>query len=341
MPRHNFRPLQGRIEYLEIESTALQDNLLDDPHRRQTAIYLPAGYDATSDDYPLFLDLAGFTGSGLKHLAWQAFGESLPQRVDRLTSHDDMGPVILVLPDCFTSLGGNQYVNSIAMGRWEDYLLQEVVPLVEQRYRVRSGPGHRAVFGRSSGGYGALIQGMRHGEHWGAVACHSGDMNFDILYRSDLPRTLDVLARHERSVERFLTHLESEPKLTGNDTHALMILAMAASYAPEADAPRGVRLPVDLWTCALDDRRWRRWLEHDPLTLIEQPSVQDSLRRLSGLFIDCGSYDQYAIHYGTRALARRLDALGIKHTHEEFADNHSGVEYRLDRSLPFLYRAVG
>ena len=41
-----------------------------------------------------------------------------------------MAPAILVFPDCFTALGGNQYINSSAIGRYADYLTREIVPFV-------------------------------------------------------------------------------------------------------------------------------------------------------------------------------------------------------------------
>jgi hypothetical protein len=37
---------------------------------------------------------------------------------------------------------------------------------------------------------------------------------------------------------------------------------------------------------------------------------------------------------------RRLNELGIAHRYEEFPDNHSGVDYRMDESLPFLAEAL-
>ena len=40
-----------------------------------------------------------------------------------------------------------------------------------------------------------MVHGMRRADLWGAVACHSGDMAFDLVYRPVLPRALDVLAR--------------------------------------------------------------------------------------------------------------------------------------------------
>jgi S-formylglutathione hydrolase FrmB len=340
MPVHPFEPPRGRIESLTVPSEALQGNLLGDPTTRRVAVYLPEGYDDSATDYPLFVDLVGFTGSGLKHLAWQAYAESVPQRLDRLVSDGRMGPVIAAFPDCFTSLGGNQYINSAAMGNWEDFLLEEMIPRLEVAYRVRCGAAHRAVFGKSSGGYGSIVQALRHGDRWAAVACHSGDMDFDILYRRDLPVALDELAKHDGSIPKFLEHLRTADKIRGKEMHVLMILAMAATYDPDPSAPMGVRLPVDSHTGQLDERRWARWLAHDPLTLVERPECRASLHQLKALYIDCGSRDQYFIHYGTRAFVKRLEDAEVPHRYEEFDDDHSSIDYRMDRSLPLLFEAI-
>jgi hypothetical protein len=65
-----------------------------------------------------------------------------------------------------------------------------------------------------------------------------------------------------------------------------------------------------------------------------------SLRSLRGIFIDCGNRDQYHIQYGTRILSKRLHAARIEHVYEEFDDNHSDIDYRMEVSLPFLSRAL-
>ncbi len=339
MPAHNFTRPQGRIVEVEIESKALAKNLLGDPAARVVAVYLPPGYDDGDADYPLFVDLVGFTGSGFAHLNWKAFGESVPQRLDRLAAEGKMGPVVAAFPDCFTSLGGNQYVDSRAMGNWEAFLVDEMLPRLEADFRIRPGREHRAVFGKSSGGYGAIVHGLRRADAWGAVACHSGDMAFDLCYRPDFPKTLDALADHG-GVEGFLAHVEATPKLKDGEMHALMILAMAATYDPDPKAPKGIRLPVDLETCALDGERWERWLEHDPLRLVHKPVSHANLRSLRGLYVDCGSKDQYHLVYGARAFRDALVAARIPHRYEEFDDDHSNIDYRMDVSLPYLYEAV-
>ena len=64
------------------------------------------------------------------------------------------------------------------------------------------------------------------------------------------------------------------------------------------------------------------------------------LKSLRDIYIDCGWRDRYYIHYGSRILSRRLAEAGIRHRYEEFNDDHSDIDYRMDVSLPFLYRAL-
>jgi hypothetical protein len=303
------------------------------------AVYLPEGYDETDEEYPLFVDLMGFTGSGLAAFNWRPFADSVPQRLDRLVAEGKMGPVVAVFPDCFTSLGGNQYINSAAMGNWEDFLIDEMLPAVEERFRVKRGREHRAVFGKSSGGYGAIVHGLRRADAWGAVASHSGDMGFALCYLTAMPQLLDVIAEHG-GIAELLAHYDAKPKLDSDDLHRLMDMAMAATYDPDPEAPRGIRLPMDLHTGELIQERWANWLAHDPVVLADQSECQDNLRTLRGLYFDCGSSDQYALVYGARAFQGRLEAAGIDHRYEEFDDDHSGVDYRQDVSFPYLYEAV-
>ena len=338
MPLHPFSSVEGDFRNFTINSEALQNNLLGDPCNREVLVYLSPGWESAGE-LPLFVDLVGFTGSGKAHSNWKPFQESLPQRIDRLIREGKMGPIALALPDCFTSLGGNQYINSLAMGNWADFLLSEMIPMLESELPLKPGRENRAVFGKSSGGFGAIVHGMLYSKQWGAIACHSGDMGFDRLFAGDFPKALMALEKHD-GLEGFLSHLESCTKMKGDDFHTLMILAMGATYDPDPNAPKGIRLPVDPRTCELIPERWQAWLNWDPVVMLERKDVQENLDSLKGLFIDCGQQDQYNIHFGTRQLAGRLKELGIECTYEEFDDTHSSIDYRMDVSLPFLYRSL-
>ena len=339
MPTHNFQLPRGRIEYLEIDSQALTNNVLGDPTKRTVAIYLPENYDASDEEYPLLVVIVGFTGSGFGHIAWKAFQETVPQRIDRLVNEGKMGDVVVVLPDCFTALGGNQYIDSAALGNWGEFLTIEMLSAIESKYRVKKGREHRGLFGKSSGGYGAIIHGMIYSDHWGAVACHSGDMGFDRCYLPEMPSTLMRLSNHKDGVAGFMAKGQSAKKV--GDLHTMMILAMAATYDPDPEAPYGVQLPVTTDTCELIEDRWQQWLAWDPVMMIEREDVQRNLKSLKGLYIDCGSQDQYKLLFGTRQLVKRLESLDIAHIYEEFTDTHTAVDYRMDESLPYLYHVLG
>jgi S-formylglutathione hydrolase FrmB len=336
MTRRNWRQPRGEVKRLVVDSKVLRGNPLGDPHERAVDVYLPPGYKPWTR-VPLLVDLAGFTGSGLAHTGWKAFTENVPERLDRLIASGAMGPAVVAFPDCYTRLGGNQYINSAGIGAYADFLLQEVVPQVESSFGC-GGAGRRGVFGKSSGGYGAIVHGMLHADFWSAVACHSGDMAFELLYLADMPATLNVLARHGRSIEAFIRHFEAQKKPTDKETHALMILAMAATYDPDPRQFLSIRLPVDLDTCTLIPERWALWTRWDPLVLAE--TRMDELKKLKALFIDCGSEDQYHLHYGARRMHRLLERGRVPHMYEEFPDNHSSIDYRMDVSLPFLEKAL-
>lgn len=320
-------------------SDLLRDNPLGDPTTREIAVYLPPGYDdEESRRYRVLFSLAGFTGSGLSHIGWRPFSENLPERLDRLIGEEMMDPAIVVFPDCFTSLGGNQYIDSSAIGPWARVLVEEMVPLVDERFRTTGTREGRGVFGKSSGGYGALMHGILHPETWGAVACHSGDMYFQYGYLPDFPRALDQLRRHDLSVTQFLASINARQKHGGDEIHALMTIAMAATYDPDPQAPLGFHLPFDLETGEVLPERWKRWLRHDPVELVA--AGNDALKSLRLLYIDCGSRDQYNLHHGSRILVSKLRAANIPHQYQEFDDNHSSVDYRLDISLPQLVEAL-
>ena len=267
---------------------------------------------------------------------WKAFAETLPQRHERLVNEQKMPPTILVLPDCFTSLGGNQFVDSKILGAWSSWLHECLKPTIEQRYSTN---GKFALFGKSSGGYGALHNAIHHEGEWNAIASHSGDVGFDVLYRSDFPTTATQI-NQQGGLDKFFTHVKTCSKLSGDDFHALMTCAMAASYDSNEiqNSGNGIRLPFELDTCEIDNSIWNNWLTFDPLNSIQQNA--DSLKSLDLLYIDCGNRDQYGIQYGSRLMVKILQEHGINHHWEEFEGTHSGIEYRLDTSMPMLAKAL-
>lgn len=309
-------------------------NPLHDPVERHHPVYLPPGYPDSDRRYPVMWSLAAYTNAGPGQVAWRNHGETLPQRLDRLISAGQMPPVIMVFPDCYTSFGGNQYVDSPAIGHYARYLVEELIPAVDGTFRTVPDPAARAVFGKSSGGFGALHLAMAHPGVFGAVACHAGDCGFDRVYLRDFPVCCDVLARHNGDLEAFVKAFWRDKRPGGAAFHALMTLCLAASYSPEPGRALGLALPFDLECCRLDQQVWQRWLAFDPIHRVD--ASKDALTALNGLWLDVGRRDQYFIHYGSRELHQRWAEADIAHHYEEFDGTHSGIDWRYDHSLPWL-----
>ncbi len=330
----------GRVEQPVLTSQVLQGNPLGDSHVRTVPVYLPPGYDENPQRrYPVVVVLTGYGSSGPLLLNLRPWDESLPQQLDRLINSGAMPPIIVVMPDCWTRFGGSQYLNSSATGRYEDYLIQEVVPFVDAHYRTLPEAAHRGIMGKSSGGYGALVQAMHHPEVFGAAACHSGDMYFEFCYLGDIAKLHANLASYG-GWDKLRDTLETiRPKNT-KFYQTVGTLAYSMAYAPNPDAPEGFDMPIDMETGALDEATWARWLAHDPVRKIDRPEYADALRRLKLLYLDCGEQDEFSLQVGARLFVRKLEALRIACHYEEFPDGHFNIHYRYDVSLPMISQAL-
>jgi S-formylglutathione hydrolase FrmB len=143
-----------------------------------------------------------------------------------------------------------------------------MLPAIEQRFGC-GGTGRRGVFGKSSGGYGAITHALRHSDIWAAAACHSGDMGFELCYLPDMPAVLRALAGAENSIEKWWQQLEGARKHPDGSFKVVNALAMAASYDPDPTQFLGIRLPVTFDTCEIIEERWANWMQQDPVVAIE------------------------------------------------------------------------
>ncbi len=173
--------LAGRLDEGVIDSALLRDNPLGDPHERPVWVYLPPGYDDSDERYPSVYVIQGYTG----HVAMWAnrtpFRQPFVETADQVFADGTAPPCIVVYVDAWTSYGGSQFVDSAGTGKYHSYLCDEVVPWVDERYRTLDAPESRAISGKSSGGYGAMITPMLRPDLFGALATHAGDTLVRVL----------------------------------------------------------------------------------------------------------------------------------------------------------------
>jgi len=308
---HSFH---GRLEMRPFESEVLKGNPLGDPHVREVPVYVPP--QGEDGDLPVVYLLVGFTGRPHSLLDTHPWHSSLVQDLDRAMAAGEHPPHVLVMPDAWTRLGGSQYVNGEATGRYEDYVAEELVPWVDRQYPTN---GRRGVAGKSSGGFGALHLAMRRPGLFQACASIAGDCHFEYGYAADFLNALRGLGRHGGDVDRFLAAFEDGHDLSGDGHAVLNTVAMAACYS-------GGELPFDLETGARRGDVWERWLAFDPVVASER--YAESLRGLELLYLEAGTSDEFHLQFGLRVLVRRLSELAVPHEHVEFEGGHFGLNDR-------------
>ncbi len=329
-------PLKGRYDELTFESTVLKDNVLHDPYERPLWVYLPPGYDDEPERrYPSVYIIQGLTGQLDMWRNRTPFRKTFPELVDELFANNEVPPCLVVWVDCWTSLGGSQFLDSPATGRYHTYLCDEVVPWVDAHYRTLPQREHRGIAGKSSGGYGAMITPMLRPDLWGGLATHAGDALFEMCYLPDFRESIRTLRDlYDGSFDKFWQDFRSRPAFSkSHDATLLNDWCMAACYSADPDGT--VRLPYKTLTGELIPEVWERWLAWDPVRMV--PRHAEALRSMKAIYIDAGNQDQFFLDIGATAFRQALYRAGIVDFFFELFDaTHSAIEYRYPLSLKYL-----
>lgn len=327
--------MKGTIEHHQLKSRILKGNPLGDPSDRDVGVYLPADH-AAKGPLPVVYFLHAYGNSGSTWFNATGFLPSVPERIDALIESGTIPPCIAVFVDGWTCVGGSQWVNSDALGRYRDYVVREVVPFIDATYPTVKTANGRAVIGHSSGGYGALLMGRFHSDVFGHLASHSGDAYFEYCYLPSLPVAAGAFLEAggvEPWYQGFRERARTR-KLQGRDHEVMSVLAMAMAYSPKKDEPLNAELPFEPNTARLRMDVWSRWLVNDPVRFV--PKHIDVFRRLQTVFLDCGVRDEVHLRWGARMMAEDLRAGGVDVIHEEHQDGHTGIAYRYERSLSLI-----
>ncbi len=332
------RTLAGRLDEHWLDSAALAGNPLGDPHRRPLLVQTPAGYDDDPERrYPVVYVLQGLTGQVDMWRNRQAFALTTPEAVDALFADGGPPPAIVAYVDAWTRLGGSQFLDSPGTGRYHTNLCDEIVPFVDATYRTLPEPAHRAVAGKSSGGYGAMVTPMLRPDLFGALATHAGDALFEVCYLPDIRSAVRALRNeHGGDYAAFWSDFALRAgRSRSGDGELLNMYCMAACYSADADGT--VRLPFDTETGRLVPEVWERWLAWDPVRMA--PKHAEALRSMRGIWIDAGSRDDFYLDLGARAFERELTSLGIGAPivhFELFEGTHSGTAWRYPTAIGWL-----
>jgi len=333
--------LAGRIDEHVFTSEVLRGNPLGDPYQRPLWIYLPPGYDDEPDRaYPSVYVIQGYTGQVVAWRNRSPYRQPFPETADAVFASGQAPPAIVVYVDAWTAYGGSQFVDSPGTGRYHSYLCDEVVPWVDGRYRTVASAGQRAIMGKSSGGFGAMITPMLRPDLFGALATHAGDSLYEYCYLAEFGKSVRDLRDYDGDIWRWWADFRSRPSFTKpGDADLLMLLGVSACFSAEPDGT--VVLPFDPRTGVLRPQVWQRWLDWDPVRMV--PRYAAPLRSLRAIWIDAGTRDDYFLDVGAEAFRAALREAGVPDEvirFELFDATHAAIDYRYPLSLAWLCQRI-
>jgi hypothetical protein len=327
--------LAGRLDRHTVVSELLRGNPLGDPHERPLWVYVPPGYDESDARYPAVYVIQGYTG----HLGMWAnrmpFRQPFVETADAVFAEGAPGCVVVYV-DAWTAYGGSQFVDSRGTGRYHSYLCDEIVPWVDEHYRTIPDRESRAIMGKSSGGFGAMITPMLRPDLFGALATHAGDSLYELCYIPHFGKAVRALRSYDHDIQKWWADFRSRPAFTRpEDMNLLGTLGVAACFSAAEDGTP--ELPFDPVTGALLPEVWQRWLDWDPVRMV--PGHAEAIRSLRAVWIDAGRSDEYFLDLGAEAFHREIVQAGLPYerVHFELFDaGHGGIDYRYPLSLGWL-----
>jgi enterochelin esterase-like enzyme len=321
----------SRIEYRELQSAQFSGNKVGISPLRKIAVYLPPGYDRSSQRFPVVYFLNSFDENEKA-----PFDHTDAQRVfDAATEKKVIPGVIVVTADFRTPMGTSWFVNSPVTGNWQTFMTGELVPYIDRNYRTLPNASSRGIAGDRMGAHGAIRFGMTHPDVFGSVyALHPVGTGNGVQTLGSRPNW-DVL------------QTATTADAVKNDHMSRIFLSIFQAHLPDPDKPPFfVDLPAHRSNgkLVIDAPEMSRLMQSFPLDQMLLRHADD-LKKLRGLKIDWGRNDANFDHvYSNRAFAHKLEEFGIPYEAEEFRGgweegrNWGPVGRVMTDMLPFFAR---
>jgi S-formylglutathione hydrolase FrmB len=211
-----------------------------------------------------------------------------------------------------------------------------VVPWVDARYRTLAAPESRAISGKSSGGFGAMITPMLRPDLFGALATHAGDALYELSYVPEFGKAVRFLRDYDGDIFRWWDDFRSRTAFTKEcDSELLITLGCSAAFSARDDGTP--ELPFDPRSGELLAEVWDRWLAWDPVQMVD--AYADALRGLRAVWIDAGTRDEWFLDLGAQAFRDGLARIGVPGDRihfELFEGSHMAIDYRYPMALSWL-----
>lgn len=210
----------GDLRTLTYHSGALKSE-------RRVYVWTPPGYSRESEPLPVLYFYHGFGDTGLSAVTQGR----IPQMMDNLLAEGKIKPMLVVIPDTETDIADAVPENFPPAERRKDFypinaraadkeLMNDIIPLIGQRFNVRQDAQGRALAGLSQGGYQALVSGMTHLQSFGWLASLSG-VTTATVPNDDVTKQLSRADEVNSQLRNFTLVVGEKDSVTGQDIAGL------------------------------------------------------------------------------------------------------------------------
>lgn len=309
------------VQKVEIRSEKLSEFHGRDTYMR-AGVILPPGYHDEERTYPAVYVAPGFGG---RHTgAWNWINGHYGQL---WRDGEFPMPMLRIVLDPDDRYGNSVFANSANKGPVGDALVQELIPAIEERFRIDARPDARFVKGHSSGGWASLWLQITYPEYFGGT-WSTGPDPVDFRY-------FQLVNIYEHDNAYWDSHGRARPSMRVGDEIVLSIreenryeyvtgpggqwLSWFAVFGPRGEDGEPQRL-WDPLTGQIDRQVARQWRDYDIRLQLEQnwPELQPHLQ--DKLHIIGGAEDNFYLELALRELKDFLD----EQDHGGYVEIHPG-----------------
>ncbi len=122
------------VERVLIHSPALENNIIKINAERELIIVLPPSYASQANKkYPVVYLLHGLGATAENWFSDIAGEPNIEHSLEKLYQQNIISEMIVVVPNSYNEFAlGGWYSNSTSGGRWEDYIIKDVIPYIDK-----------------------------------------------------------------------------------------------------------------------------------------------------------------------------------------------------------------
>jgi len=320
---------EGHFIYYRLYSSRLENPGGEDPTRR-VSVYLPAGYDETTDRYPVIYYLHGITQSDSSLIAEY----KIDKLINKAIATGKIRPLILVMCDQYTLYRGSFYTNSSLTGNWADFTAKDLVSYVDQNYRTIPDRESRGIAGHSMGGHGALKLAMLFPDVFASVYALSP-------YVLGLEKDYGVEGEAYKQAQMIKSR---DTLITGYKfLNANAVVAAGRAFSPNPNRPpfyADLPYTYEGDSLIVNHKVLDLWNKNLPNEMIKD--YVSNLKGLKAIKLDWGRNDFFThVPPTCRTFSEKLEEFGVNHFAEEYNGSHLDKIYTddgrfINDMLPFF-----